>query len=222
MTAADACASAASAPAPHAGRALVVALTGGIASGKSAAARLFADRGIAVVDTDALAHQLTAPGGAAIPDLVAAFGPGILDRHGALDRAAMRARAFADPAQRRRLEQILHGPIRRLSEQALALAASPYALLAIPLFVEAGAQRPAVDRVLVVDCPEALQRQRALTRPGLTPAQLDAILAAQASRAARLAVADEVIDNAGSLDALAAQVARLDGVYRDLAQARRS
>jgi len=200
--------------------ALVVALTGGIASGKSLVARLFADLGIELVDTDALAHQLTGPGGAAIPELVAAFGPGVLDADGALDRPAMRARAFADPVVRGRLEQILHVRIRALAERALASARSPYVLLAIPLLVEAGANRPPADRVLVVDCPETLQRERALTRPGLTLAQVDAILAAQASRTERLAIADDVIENSGTIEALHTRVRQLDGLYRHLAQER--
>jgi dephospho-CoA kinase len=196
---------------------LVVALTGGIASGKSVVADMFSGLGAVVVDTDVLARQLTGPGGDALPGLIAAFGPGILDARGALDRAAMRERAFREPAARARLEAELHPRIRAASQQALADADSPYALLAIPLFAEAAA-RPPVDRVLVVDCPEALQRERALTRPGLTRAQLDGILAAQASRQERLALADEVIDNTGDMDDLLDQVRALDTRYRALSQ----
>lgn len=201
---------------------LVVALTGGIASGKSEVARLFEARGITLVDTDAIAHRLTAAGGAAIPDLVAAFGSDVLDAQGALDRAAMRSRAFADPALRRRLEQLLHGRIREQSQRELAQAASPYAMLAIPLYTEIGERRPPVDRVLVVDCPVALQRVRALKRPGLTGLQLDGILAAQATRAERLALADEVIENVDGLEQLAARVEELDRQYRELARERAS
>ncbi len=205
---------------PTPGRALVIGLTGGIASGKSLVATLFADLGIGIVDTDRIAHQLTAAGGAAIPDLVDAFGSEVLDAQGALDRAAMRARAFADASVRRRLEQILHGRIRALSQQALAVARPPYALLAIPLLVESGANRPPLDRILVVDCPESLQRSRALTRPGLSPDQVDAILAAQATRAERLAIADDVIDNSGTVESLQDRVRALDRRYRALAQQR--
>lgn len=212
--------SAPAAPLASPRRPLVVALTGGIASGKSLVASLFAAHGVAVVDTDAIAHQLTAPGGEAIADLCAAFGPDMLDADGAMDRAAMRARVFADPAARHTLERLLHGRIRTISQAALLAAKSPYALLAIPLFAEAGPDRPAVDRVLVVDCPEPLQRARALTRPGLTAAQLDAILAVQASREQRLAIADEVIDNSASVESLQARVRQLDDFYRQLARER--
>ena len=198
--------------------ALVVALTGGIAAGKSLVAAEFARLGIVTVDTDAIAHQLTGPGGTAIPALVAEFGPGVLDARGALDRAAMRTRAFAQPAVRQRLEAVLHGPIRAQAAQELALADSPYALLAVPLLAEAGPARMTSDRVLVVDCPESLQRSRALTRPGLTSEQLDGILAAQASRQVRLAIADEVIDNSSDVEHLRVQVQALDRLYRQLSR----
>ena len=198
----------------------VIALTGGIAAGKSLVADLFIALGAEVVDTDAIAHALTAPGGGAIPSLRAAFGPEVLTAEGALDRPAMRARAFADPVVRRTLEQVLHGPIRAEASARLAAAQSPYALLAIPLYAEAGPRRPPVDRVLVVDCDESLQRARALRRPGLTAEQLEGILAAQASRAERLALADDVIDNSGDLPALEAQVAQLDAAYRRLGEGR--
>jgi dephospho-CoA kinase len=195
---------------------LLVALTGGIASGKSRVADLFVECGAELIDSDAIAHQLTAAGGPAIPALVAAFGGEVLDSSGALDRVRMRDLAFRDPAVRHSLEQVLHDPIRRASAAALTAARAPYVLWAIPLFVEAGPRSPAVDRVLVVDCPEVLQRERALTRPGLTAAQLDGILAAQASRTERLAVADDVIDNSGSIAALLPQVRALDARYRQL------
>jgi dephospho-CoA kinase len=197
---------------------LVVALTGGIAAGKSLVAAEFARLGIVIVDTDAIAHQLTGPGGAAIPALVAEFGPDVLDPRGALDRPAMRARAFADPALRRRLEAVLHPRIRTQAAQALASADSCYAMLAVPLLAEAGPARLPSDRVLVVDCPELLQRSRALTRPGLTPEQLDGILAAQATRQDRLAIADEVIDNSSDVEHLRVQVQALDRLYRQLSR----
>lgn len=189
----------------------VVGLTGGIGSGKSAAAALFAERGITVVDTDALAHALTAPGGAAMPAIRAEFGAAVAGADGALDRAAMRAIVFADPGARKRLEAILHPMIRAESERLLAAdgARSPYAILMVPLLVESGDYRKRVDRVAVVDCAEATQIARVMNRNGLARAEVERILAAQASRAERLAAADDVIDNDGELAALAPQIERL-------------
>ena len=177
-----------------------VALIGGIASGKSTAAALFAAAGATVVDLDGLAHQLTAAGGAALPALVQVFGAGVLDAGGALDRAAMRARAFANPSVRQQLEAVMHPLIRAAAEQSLQAASGAYAVLAVPLFVESGSWQQRVQRVLAMDCAEEVQRARALRRPGVSAAQVDAILAVQATRAARLAVADDVIEN--SVDTL--------------------
>lgn len=193
----------------------VVGLTGGIGSGKSAAAALFAERGITVVDTDALAHALTAPGGAAMPAIRAEFGAAVAGADGALDRAAMRAIVFADPGARKRLESILHPMIRAESERLLAAdgARSPYAILMVPLLVESGDYRKRVDRVAVVDCAEATQIARVMNRNGLARAEVERILAAQASRAERLAAADDVIDNDGELAALAPQIERLHLLY---------
>ncbi len=176
-----------------------VALIGGIASGKSTAAALFEAAGAAVIDTDVLAHQLTAPGGAALPALTGRFGPHLLTAEGALDRAAMRALVFADPAARMALEGILHPMIRAAATDALQRVSQPYAVLAVPLFVESGAWARRVQRVLAIDCTEGVQRIRALRRPGVTEAQVDAIMAAQASRAERLAVADDVIENSSEM-----------------------
>ena len=184
-------------------------------------ADLFAELGVPLVDTDALAHALTRPGGAAMPALRAAFGDAVLDAHGGLDRAAMRERAFTDPAVRHDLEAILHPLIRAAVDQALsALAAQPYVLLAVPLLVETGVWRQRASRVLVVDCPEALQRERAARRPGLTATQLQAILDVQATREERRAAADDLIDNTGDLAALRARVGELDQAYRALARER--
>ena len=198
--------------------ACVIGLTGGIGSGKSAAAALFAERGITVVDTDAIAHALTAPGGAAMPAIRGAFGDDVASDDGALDRAVMRAIVFADPAARKRLESILHPMIRTESEHQLAAgnAGAPYAILMVPLLVESGDYRKRVDRVVVVDCSEATQIDRVMKRNGLARAEVERILAAQVSRAERLAAADDVIDNDGELAALAPQVDRLHAHYSAL------
>jgi len=192
---------------------LLVGLTGGIGSGKSTVADLFAARGAVVVDTDAIAHELTGPGGAAIPAIRDEFGDGVIRADGGLDRDAMRERAFGDPAARRRLEAILHPMIRTESRRRLEAADGPYALLVVPLLVESGDRAGGVDRVLVVDCPVDVQIERVMRRSGLTPERVRTILAAQASRAQRLAAADDVIDNAGSPDALPAQVDALHRRY---------
>ena len=198
----------------------VVGLTGGIGSGKSTVADLFVARGVALVDTDAIAHELTAPGGAAMADLVAAFGPEVRQADGALDRAAMRARVFADGAAKARLEGILHPLIRRLSLARCAAAPSPSVLLAVPLLVESGSYRDRCDRVLVVDCDEALQVARVQARSRLAAGEVRAIMAAQASRAQRLAAADDVVRNDAGLEGLAAQVDELHRKYTALAAAK--
>ena len=200
----------------------IVGLTGGIGSGKSAAAGQFAALGAALVDTDAIAHDLTGPGGAALAAIRASFGAGMLTAAGALDRAAMRQRVFADAGERRRLEAILHPLIRAEVEARICRFASadfPYVVLVVPLLAETGSYRERVDRVLVVDCPVALQIERVMARNGMTRAEVETILQAQATREARLAIADDVIANDGGLDRLAAQVAGLHARYRDLALA---
>lgn len=196
-------------------RPLVVGLTGGIGSGKSAAAERFVALGAAIVDTDQIAHQLTAAGGDAIPALQQAFGPKIIGADGALDRAAMRALAFGDPLVRQRLEGILHPMIRARSDAAVAAAqAAPYVVLVVPLLVESGGYRSRCDRIAVVDVPEALQLERVMRRSGLAREQVEAIMAAQASRAQRRAIADDLIDNSGDIAALQRQVDELDRRYR--------
>ncbi|QEL63947.1 dephospho-CoA kinase [Oryzomicrobium terrae] len=197
----------------------VVGLTGGIGSGKSAVAERFAARGAAIVDTDAIAHALTGPGGAAMAAIAAAFGPGVMRGDGALDRPAMRRLAFSDPAARQRLEAILHPLIRTESARQTEAAAAghPYVLLAVPLLIESGSYRERCRRILVVDCPEALQITRVMARNQLSEDEVRAILAAQASRAERLAAADDVITNDGRLEQLDGQVAALDQRYRELA-----
>ncbi len=191
----------------------VVGLTGGIGSGKSAVGDLFAAQGVAVIDTDAIAHELTAPDGAAMRSIRSEFGDAVATPEGALDRAAMRAIVFADPSARKRLEAILHPMIRIESERRLAAAAPPYAILMVPLLVESGDYRKRVDRVAVVDCSEATQIERVMRRNGLARAEIERILAAQASRAERLAAADDVIDNDGALAELAPRIERLHASY---------
>ncbi|HZF19885.1 MAG TPA: dephospho-CoA kinase [Burkholderiales bacterium] len=195
-----------------------VGLTGGIGSGKSAVAALFAGLGVDVVDTDEIAHELTRPGGEAIAPIRSAFGDQAITRGGALDRAAMRKLAFGDARARNRLEAILHPMIRAESSRRLERAAGPYAILVIPLLVESGVDRSRTPRVLVVDCPEASQLERVMRRSGLPEAEVRAILAAQATRAQRLAAADDVIDNGGAPQALEGQVARLHEKYLTLAR----
>jgi dephospho-CoA kinase len=196
---------------------LRVGLTGGIGSGKSTVAALFEARGATVVDADALAHELTAPGGAAIGAIRAAFGASAIRPDGALDRDWMRRLAFADSDARRRLEGILHPRIRALLEVRLAAAHAPIAIAVIPLLVESGDARGRFDRVLVVDCAEETQIARVMARSGLARDDVLAIMARQASRAQRLAVADDVIFNEGAPHELDAHVAQLDEAYRALA-----
>jgi dephospho-CoA kinase len=193
---------------------LVIGLTGGIGSGKSLVANLFAERGASIVDTDQIAHSLTGPNGAAMPDILAEFGAHMADSRGAMDRARMRELVFREPAAKRRLEAILHPMIRDATEAAAADASGAYVMLAIPLLVESGAWKQRVSRVLVIDCPEEIQVARVMARNGLAEEQVRAIMAAQVTRAVRLAAADDVIDNGGQIDALAPQVDRLHGFYQ--------
>ncbi len=192
-----------------------VGLTGGIASGKSTVARLFAERGVPVIDTDEIARDVVAPGGPALTQLVEAFGPDILAADGSLDRVRMREQAFADDENRRRLEQIVHPAIRAELERRSAAAAGPYQILEIPLLVETSVRY--VDRVLVVDCSPETQLRRLLARDAGTESQARAMLAAQASREQRLQRADEVIVNDGEPTALPPQVNRLHAKYLQLA-----
>jgi dephospho-CoA kinase len=203
------------------GTPLLIALTGGIASGKTAVAELFAKLGVPVLDTDQIAREVVAPGMPALRQLVAEFGPEILDAHGGLDRARMRERVFADPAQRRKLEAITHPAIREeLARRAAAAAAgNDYQIHVIPLLVETG-RAEVYDRVLVVDCPEDAQIERLVTRDGTSRAQAEEILRAQASRAERLDAAHDVIENTGTLEDLERFVDTLHRNYALLAQKR--
>lgn len=192
-----------------------VGLTGGIGCGKTTVADLFAARGASVIDTDQIAHALTAPGGAAMPALVEAFGPGYATPEGALDRARMRTLVFTDPDARARLEAILHPRIREATAAAALLATGPYVIFVVPLLIESGSWRERVARVLAIDCPEAMQVARVMARNNLTEAQVRAIMAAQVSRARRLEAADDVIENDDGIDALLPQVERLHALYLD-------
>lgn len=191
----------------------VVGLTGGIGSGKSTVADLFVEQGAGLVDTDAIAHALTAAGGAAMPALVDEFGRNILAADGALDRAAMRQLVFADPSVRSRLEGILHPLIRQISDERCRAASSPYVILAVPLLVESGGYRDRCDRIAVVDCPESLQIERVMARSGLAAGEVEAIMAAQATRQQRLAVADDVVVNDAGRTKIYEQVKALHANY---------
>ena len=195
----------------------MVGLTGGIGSGKSAAAEEFARLGAAVVDTDEIARQLTAPGGSAMPHIKSLFGDAFVAPSGAMDREAMRRRVFSDPAARQALEQLLHPMIREESKRRIAEAHAPYVVHVVPLLIESDDSRSRVDRVLVVDCPEEVQVERVRARSGLEAAEVRAIMRTQAARTERLAAADDVLDNGGDRAALRAQVARLHVKYLELA-----
>ncbi len=197
----------------------VVGLTGGIGSGKSRAADAFAALGASVVDTDAIARELTSRGGAALAAIVEAFGREALDADGAMDRLRMRERVFRDAVARQRLEAILHPMIRAESQRRIARASAPYVVHVVPLLVESPGYRERVQRVLVVDCPEELQIERVRSRSGLAAAEVRRIIATQVPRAQRLAAADDVLDNSGDAAALEAQVARLHRRYLELARA---
>jgi len=196
-----------------------VGLTGGIASGKSTVAKLFEALGVPVIDTDILAREIVAPGQPVLQQIAQRFGPGVLAADGSLDRAALRARVFADPAERKALEQLTHPAIRALVEQRAAVAGGKYQLHVIPLLVETDGQSR-VDRVLVVDCSEDLQIRRLQARDGVTVEQARAILAAQTSRSARLSAADDVIENEGALAPLRNAVEALHARYLALARSR--
>jgi dephospho-CoA kinase len=196
----------------------IVGLTGGIGSGKSAAAECFRKLGIVIVDADAVAHELTGPGGAAVTAIATEFGQAVITPEGALDRAAMRKLAFAEPEARVRLEQILHPRIRRICDERCVAATSPYALLVVPLLVESGAYRQRCQRLVVVDCPEETQIARVMARNGMSRAEVERIMAAQATRSQRLAAADDVIDNSGAPAALPPQISLLHANYLELAR----
>ncbi|TAK90509.1 MAG: dephospho-CoA kinase [Burkholderiaceae bacterium] len=187
----------------------LVGLTGGIGSGKSLVAELFRTHGAEIVDTDRIAHQLTAPQGAAIDAIVQRFGKHVLTAEGALDRDRMRAQIFGDAGARKQLEQILHPLIDVQARQEIARSSASYAVVVVPLLIEHGGWKERVDRIAVVDCPEDAQIARVVARNGWPQAQVQAVLAAQVSREVRLAAADDIIDNSGALADLEPQVEHL-------------
>lgn len=197
--------------------AFTLGLTGGIGSGKTTIANMFAELGASLVDTDLIAHQLTAPKGAAIAAIRQQFGADYLLPDGALDRAKMRERVFAEPAEKTHLENILHPLIRRETEHAARLATGAYVIFVVPLLVESGNWKQRVSRVLVVDCQEATQISRVMARSGLTQEQVQAIMRAQASRQQRLQAADDIVLNEGNLLAVQEQVKNLHHKYLHLA-----
>ncbi|MGA9422318.1 MAG: dephospho-CoA kinase [Rhodanobacteraceae bacterium] len=198
-----------------------VALTGGVASGKSEVAQRFAVLGAEVVDADMIARALVAPGQPLLAEIVAVLGEDILTADGSLDRAAVRARIFADPVLRERLEAILHPSIWRELQQRASVSTAAYAMLVIPLLIESGLHSQ-TDRVLLVDVPRETQLRRLVLRDRIAVDLADAMLAAQATREERLAAADDVLDNSGHPDALDDQVARLHVRYLELAHGKRT
>ena len=193
-----------------------VALTGGVASGKSTVERLFASRGIEIIDADHVAREVVAAGTAGLADIVEIFGTDVLSADGSLDRRAMRERVFADERARRQLEAIIHPRVREVLRQRASEVHSAYGMLVIPLLVESG-DYAWVNRVLVVDVPREVQRERLLKRDGISRELAEAMLDAQASREQRLGVADDVIDNSADLESLDDAVERLHRRYLQLA-----
>ena len=197
----------------------IVAVTGGIASGKSEVTRRFEALGVTVADADIAARDAVAPGSAGLAEVVASFGEGILAPDGALDRAAMRQHVFGDEAARRRLEAIIHPRVRAQLRATCEAAPGAYAIAAIPLLAEGGDREAYawLDRILVVDVPPDVQQARLMARDGSGADLAQRMIAAQATREQRLAVADDVIVNDGPLAALQAHVEALDRLYRRLA-----
>lgn len=200
--------------------ALVVGLTGGIGSGKTVVADAFAALGIEIVDTDALAHRLSAPGELGFEAIRRSFGDSIVGPDGGIDRAALRRRVFADAAARANLEGILHPLIRAEATREVRCWSGAYGIVVVPLLLEREGMRSIVDRILVVDCPEEEQVRRVVARSALAPEEVRAIMATQLDRGRRLATAADVIDNSGPAAAIAPQVRALDQRYRELAAAR--
>ena len=197
----------------------IIAITGGVASGKSTVDRLFHALGVVVADADVAAREAVAPGSEGLDEVVAAFGECVLGVEGQLDRPAMRRRVFADADARRRLETIIHPRVRETLRNTCQAASGPYVIASIPLLAEGGGRDayPWLQRILVVDVPETLQLARLLQRDGIDEALARTMIAAQASRRERLAIADDVLVNDGRMDALPPQIEALDRLYRRLA-----
>jgi dephospho-CoA kinase len=196
--------------------AFAVGLTGGIASGKSIVATMFVRLGAELIDTDLIAREVVDPGQPALEAIRAAFGPTVFQPSGVLDRPALRRLIFADPARRKVLDDLLHPLIRSRTLERLTLVSRPYAIVAVPLLVETDFGK-LVDRVAVVDCPDALQLERLIRRDGVPRAEAAAAIAAQTDRATRLRAAHDVIDNSGDLELTRRQVAQLHQQYVELA-----
>ena len=199
---------------------MVVGLTGGIGCGKSAVSRAFSQLGVDVVDTDTLAHELSAPGTDGFAAIRAAFGPDVVLPSGEIDRGWLRRQVFADAAKRAILEAALHPLIVAETRRRIANWHGPYGVVVVPLLLERGGLDRTVDRVLVIDCPEAEQVRRVVERSGLAESEVRAIMATQLDRAQRIARADDVFDNSGRLEQIPFQVEALDRHYRRLAQER--
>lgn len=200
------------------GRRLLIGLTGGIASGKSTVAQRFMDLGVPVIDADVAAREVVAPGKPGLQQVIDRFGSRIVAENGELDRRALRDLVFRDSGARRDLEAILHPLIRADMDRSAAAAVGPYIVMAIPLLIEGGS-RDRVDRILVVDVDEAVQLQRVMARDHCSAEQAQAILASQAPRSARLAAADDVLPNGGTVTELRQAVDRLHQQYLRLAAA---
>jgi dephospho-CoA kinase len=197
---------------------MIIGLTGGIGSGKSTVAELFASHGIAITDTDLIAHRLTAVGEPALDEIANTFGRDILQKDGALNRALMRQKVFVDWDAKRMLENILHPRIREVVNAELAMQTNaPYRIVVVPLLLETNAYDDVVNRVLVVDCPENLQIQRVLARSSLNETEIRAIIAKQCSREQRIAYANDIISNISDHEDLVNQVAELHKKYLTLA-----
>lgn len=197
-----------------------VGLTGGIGCGKSRATEMFAELGADIVDTDAIAHELTGPDGRAMQDIARAFGSEYVRENGSLDRDRMRELVFADPTAKTRLEAIVHPMIRAESHARVAGGTGPYVLLVVPLLLETGAYRDIVDRVLVVDCDEPRQIERTMARSRLSEDAVRRIMAAQLPRARRVAQADDVLSNDADIPSLRTQVEALHERYLALSKKR--
>ena len=202
----------------------IIGLTGGVAAGKSALEAAFVALGVVVADADRIAREIVEPGQPALAEVAARFGDGVLDGNGRLDRAALRRRIFANADDKAALEAILHPRIRSELHARCRAAAGPYAIAAIPLLAEGGGRThyPWLDRILLVDAPTEVQRARLMQRDGIDAALAERMIAAQASRAQRLAIADDIVVNEGHPERLQAAAAQLDAQYRALAAARPS
>jgi len=197
---------------------LRVALTGGIGSGKSTVAKLFAKLGITIIDADKIAHQLTTPDAAISTQIIQHFGDAIVNQQGELDRTELRQIIFKNPDEKRWLEALLHPEIRKIMQQQIDAATSSYCLLVIPLLAEAKTPFEFIDRICVVDSPQELQIKRACQRDNISESQVASILKQQSTRQQRLEIANDVISNDGSLEQLQRQVNQLNIKYQQLTQ----